>query len=61
MSSRSARLMTAPVGLFGKFSISTLVRGVTLASSMARVRRNPFSARVSTSTGTPCANRIVAR
>ena len=32
-----------------------------IASNIARVRRNPFLALVSTGTGTPCANRIVAR
>jgi hypothetical protein len=34
---------------------------VTFASSIARVRRNPFPGFVSTATGAPCANRIVAR
>ena len=53
MASRSARSMMPPVGLEGKGSTSTLVRGVMAARSCSGVRRNSFSAFSSTYTGVP--------
>ncbi len=61
MSSTSFCPSTAPVGLHGKFSISTRVFGVTAFSSMSRVRRNSSSRRVSTHTGTPPARMMLGR
>ena len=54
--SRSRFSMIAPVGLFGKGSTRSFVRGVMAARRASAVRRNSSSAFVSTNTGTPPAS-----
>ena len=53
MASRCSFSITAPVGLQGKGSTSSLVLGVMAAFSSSAVRRNSFSAFRGTGTGTP--------
>ena len=53
--SSSSRVKTTPVGLWGEFSNSTLVRGVIAARSLSMSGRNPGPDR-GTPTRTPSAS-----
>ena len=53
MGSRSSRRITAPLGLHGKGSTSSLVFGVMAAFSCAAVSLKAFSAFSANGTGTP--------
>ena len=55
MPSKSSLEATAPVGLVGKFNITTLVLSVIAAAKAAGFRENPSSFVVATGTATPCA------
>ena len=57
--SRSSRVSTPPVGLFGEFMYNTRVRGVIFASSSSMSKRHPADSRSAYGTGTPFATRTL--